>query len=299
MGLLVPHNFPLGSLKNHAERDAVSALVDRLSDGWYVIPSVGIYGERDFEMDIVVVHERDGVAVLEVKGHRPEIVGGVWMQSGVPMRPQPLAQARSNAYELRDLLRGTHPSLSKMQVAYGVIFPNASELNGHLPPDTDRAQILLAGDLEDPLDAIDGLTSQRWSVPVGALGLRAIIDKLCPSAELVFDAEARAHLLRLRLDELSERQVKAVETLDMNRRVMVTGGAGTGKTRLAGAWARRARDRGERVLLTCYNDPLGWDLQARSDLVDVTTIGSFHQIRSGGGVSAISKSPVSPRSESG
>jgi hypothetical protein len=66
-----------------------------------------------------------------VKGHRPEIVGGVWMNSGVPMSPQPLAQARNNAYELRDLLlRATHPSLRKMQVAYGVIFPNAGELRG-------------------------------------------------------------------------------------------------------------------------------------------------------------------------
>ena len=86
MGLLVPPNFPLGTLKNRAERDAVGALVDRLSDGWYVIPSVGIFGaSRDFEMDIVLVHERDGVAVLEVKGHRPEIVGGVWMNAGEPM----------------------------------------------------------------------------------------------------------------------------------------------------------------------------------------------------------------------
>ena len=84
--------------------------------------------------------------------------------------------------------------------------------------------------------------------------------------------------MRLRLDELSERQVKAVETLDMNRRVMVAGGAGTGKTRLAAAWARRVRDRGERALLTCYNDPLGWDLQIRDELLGVTTVGSFHQM---------------------
>ena len=159
-----------------------------------------------------------------------------------------------------------------------MIFPNAGELRGALPPDVDPAQILVAADLEDPLDAVDRLTSLRWTVPVGATGLRAIIDKLCPSAELAFDAEARARLLRLRLDELSERQVQAVETLDMNRRVMVTGGAGTGKTRLAAAWARRARDRGERVLFTCYNDPLGWDLQSRDELLGMTAVGSFHQI---------------------
>lgn len=278
MGLLTPHNFPLGTLKNQAERDAVGAFMDRLSDGWYVIPSVGIFGSRDFEMDIVVVHERDGVAVLEVKGHRPEIVGGVWMSGGQPMRPQPLAQAKTNAYELRALLRAAHPSLARMEVSYGVIFPNVGDVTGALPPDVDPAQILTAAALEGPLDALDRLTSLRYNVPVGALGLRAIVDRLCPSAELTFDAEARARLLRLRLDELSERQVQALETLDMNRRVMVTGGAGTGKTRLAAAWARRALGRGERALLTCYNDPLGWDLRVRPDLLGVTTVGSFLQV---------------------
>ena len=29
---------------------------------------------------------------------------------------------------------------------------------------------------------------------------------------------------------------------------------------------------------TCYNDPLGWDLQSRDELLGVTTVGSFHQI---------------------
>ena len=49
---------------------------------------------------------------------------------------------------------------------------------------------------------------------------------------------------------------RALEPLAANRRVVVRGGAGTGKTRLATAWARQAWADGERVLLTCFNDPL-------------------------------------------
>jgi hypothetical protein len=51
--------------------------------------------------------------------------------------------------------------------------------------------------------------------------------------------------------------VTALEPLDVNRRVLVTGGAGSGKTRLATAWARRAVGRGERILLVhaCRHRP--------------------------------------------
>jgi len=46
---------------------------------------------------VVVAHERDGLAVIEVKAHTPQIRGGVWCAHGSPMEPQPLAQARGNA----------------------------------------------------------------------------------------------------------------------------------------------------------------------------------------------------------
>lgn len=53
-------------------------------------------------------------------------------------------------------------------------------------------------------------------------------------------------------------------SLDENKRVVVQGSAGTGKTRLAIFWARLAMKRGEKTLLTCYNDPLADFLNATS-----------------------------------
>ena len=272
MGLLIPQNFPMESLVNDAERLVVSTLVDRLTDGWFVIPDVGILGSTDRQMDIVVAHESDGVAVIEVKGHRAQLEKGVWCSNGRPLNPQPLTQAKNNAYELRALLRAAHPSLERVNVEYGVVFPNTNELVGHLPPDADRAQFLLASDMEDPMGALDQLMTLRWGTNLGAEGLRAVVESLCPDAQLVFDPEARARLARLRLNEICASQVQVLETLDANRRVMVTGGAGSGKTRLAMAWARRASLRGERVLLTCYNDPLAaavWERFGDDELVTV------------------------------
>ena len=64
MGVLVPTDFPLRLLKNDAERSVVESLCSQLTDGWLVLPSVAMAGERDREIDVVIAHERDGVAVI-------------------------------------------------------------------------------------------------------------------------------------------------------------------------------------------------------------------------------------------
>ena len=85
-------------------------------------------------------------------------------------------------------------------------------------------------------------------------------------------------LARIRLETICADQVRALEALDANRRVVVTGAAGTGKTRLAMAWARRALARNERVLLTCYNDPLGDDMRSRLPDDRDLVVGSFFDV---------------------
>jgi len=61
--------FPMSSLKNDAERLVVQRLCDRLTDSWLVSPAVGLSDhDRDREIDVVVSHERDGIAVVEGAG---------------------------------------------------------------------------------------------------------------------------------------------------------------------------------------------------------------------------------------
>ncbi len=93
-------------------------------------------------------------------------------------------------------------------------------------------------------------------VVLTAAHVEAIVKVLCPDVEFSYDPNARLLASRRRLDEISGAQTQALERLDVNRKVVALGAAGTGKTRLAMAWARRAFAREERVLLTCYNDPL-------------------------------------------
>ena len=279
MGLLIPQDFPMSSLRNDAERDVVNALCDGLSDGWYVLPDVGLSGHRDYQMDIVIAHEKDGIAVIEVKGHSGvSIRNGRWVHAGSELNPQPFSQASTNSYALRDRIRAESPEFGRIEIKSAVAFPNAMQVAGNLPPEIDPAQLITSNDLGDVRDAIDRLMSYRPLSPIGTAGLKALVDMLRPDADLEWDPAARMKLAQARLEKICGHQVRALERLDTNRKVMVTGGAGSGKTRLAMAWALRAHMRGERVLLTCYNDPLGGMMRSRLPEDERLMVGPFLEI---------------------
>ena len=231
MGRLIPDDFPMATLANDEERLVVRALVDQLSDDWLVIPDVGMGdSHRDRQTDIVIAHHRDGVAVVEVKGHRVSIDQGVWKAHGSPMSPQPLAQAKDNAYSLRNRLRTTHPSLSRLEVAWAVALPNTSSITGRLPIEVDRRQVLTCDRLERARDAIDELMAYRLAQPPGQVGIERLVTLLRPDVQFAWDPEARARLARARLDAICAEHVSVLARLDLNRKVCVTGGAGSGKT---------------------------------------------------------------------
>lgn len=249
MGTLVPEDFPLGDLNNDEERRVVEAFRDQLSDNWLILPDVSMRDTRHRQADIVLVHAEMGVAVVEVKGHVPKIVRGAWMAHGSRMDPQPDVQARDNAFALRSRLRGKHPSLSRLEVEYGIAFPNCKAVTGSLPSDVHTSQVLLSGALDAAREAVNLLMLHRTrSAPIGDEAVQAIVEELRPNAEFSFDPEARARRARARLEQICAQHVRVLERLDANRQVVVTGAAGTGKTRLVVAWAIRAAMRGERVL---------------------------------------------------
>jgi len=162
MGRLVPDEFPLSSLRNDAERRVVEAFRDGLSDGWLILPDVGLRADRrDHQLDVVLVHADWGVVDIEVKGHRMRVRDGAWWSNGQPLDPQPMRQAQDNAYALRNRLRAHGGELERVDVEYGVALPNTTAIDGALPPDTAAVQILTVGSLDEPQDAIESLVSDR------------------------------------------------------------------------------------------------------------------------------------------
>jgi hypothetical protein len=280
VGLLIPEDFPLWRLKNEAERRVVETFRDQLNDGWLIMPNVTLWAKErgDYELDVVLVHHTFGVVDIEVKGHRHlEIRDGVWVSKGVPLDPQPHSQASSNAYALQRRLREASDAFTHLRVEHGVALPSIDGVIGGLPLGIHRAQILTATDLEDSEAAVENLMLSRWgNQALSESGVEDIVHILCPTVEFTWNPAARAIAARNRLDQICSDHIKVLERLDVNRRAVVTGSVGTGKTRLAIGWAGRAFSRGDRTLLTCYNEPLADQLRARlPDDAENLVIGAF------------------------
>lgn len=281
MGRLVPEDFDVAAMGDEAERRVVRACETALSDGWFVLPNVVLKGRtRDFELDVVLVHRTFGVVDLEVKGHRPEIRQGTWYAHGAAMDKQPLKQAHENAYELRSRLRSLD-GLNRMRVAYGVALPNAGEVLGALGPDAKPEQVICEPAFDDWADVIERLAITVTSTVLDDDDVEAIVRYLRPDVDFELVPDAQAAYARRRLDELCATQVKALETLDRNPRAVVLGAAGTGKTRLAEGWVRRALADDRRVLFTCYNEPLAAAVAARLPEFDELTVGPFLRLALG------------------
>jgi hypothetical protein len=276
---LVPEDLDVATIVNEAERRVVSVCVSSLSDGWFVLPNVVLKGPtRDFELDVVLVHEQYGVVNLEVKGHRPEIRQGTWWANGTRMDPQPLAQAHANAYELRAKLRSLD-GLGQLRIPYGLVLPNCGAPAGRLGPDAKPEQVLGADAFDDWADAVELLAMTAVStVQLDADDVEAIVGYLRPDVDFTLAPDAQAAYARRRLDDLCATQVQALERLDRNPRALVLGAAGTGKTRLAEAWVRRAITDDRRVLVTCYNEPLAGAVAARLPEFDELTVGPFLRV---------------------
>ena len=75
---------------------------------------------------------------------------------------------------------------------------------------------------------------------------------------------------------LSDQQFGALDLLASQRRALILGVAGSGKTLLAAEKARRLAAQGFEVLLTCFNRPLAEHLAATIGQLDGVTVSTFH-----------------------
>jgi hypothetical protein len=244
---------------------------------------------RDGEVDFVVAHPERGALLLEVKGGRigRDQVTGEWRsvdrtEHVHPIR-DPFAQVKASKHALLHKLQ-EHPATRRffVSIGHGVVFPDSVNPKHPLAPDARPEITVFAEDLVDIGKCIDRMF-EFWNGEV--LGrmrlapdfLQTLTDMLAPRFELrqllnSALADDDRQLLRLTDD-----QFRVLDLLSRQRRVAVSGGAGTGKTLLALEKARRLAAEGFEVLLTCFNKPLADHLRRSAGPVERLTIANFHQ----------------------
>jgi len=250
----------------HSER-RVHEVFSSLPDDWHVLWDVpfGLFGRPRFgqrQIDFVLLHEKEGIVVIEVKGGGIRVEHGEWFTKPLnddwtPLGRSPFAQVSDAGGELSRYL-SRELQIDRGCFARGVAFPDVC-VSGPLAPDAPREIILDLDDLKRPASALHRIC-QKWgsnSLPPGAL--KKVIDLLRPSAEITVLGVTEVNSAAKEVERETRRQVAMLDDqllvyseLLREERAIVLGGAGTGKTVMEVERAKQAVRTGSRTLLLCH-----------------------------------------------
>ena len=251
--------------KHDSEFKVYERLLYGLDAGWVIIPNIELLLPNSFkerEADILLIHPEHGMVLIEVKSAFAIRDGEFYkIREDKKLDKDPTRQLQTQREVLTEALLHIDRDIYN-KIRRVIASPATVEITGTLPAGYRPIQILDSGKLANIPRWIDELCSiDNRTFFLGEHAFKLILDELCPSADFDNSVEGLRKVAHAQLEQRMLLETQVLESLDINHRAIVTGGAGSGKSRLALAWAQRALRRDDRVLVTCYNDPLAIDLQ--------------------------------------
>lgn len=253
------------------EYDVFARLKDAPMD-WTVLHSLDLApwnGRRRTEIDFLIIVPDAGILCVEVKSHAQIFFDGErWHPATI--KRSPFKQALDARYAFARRLEKVAPGLSHIPIVHCCIFPHAyTDLPDSLsvrPYELmDRAAFVATGnefcsDIRRRM--LEAISEDPQLRPLGERIAPATVDRITALCVPVSRRrpEAREEVLRAQeeLERTLREQQKPVLSLAItNPRLVVAGGAGTGKTLIAMEVARRAASGGSRVALVCFNRLVG------------------------------------------
>lgn len=220
------------------------------------------WGEADF----VLIGKR-GILLLEVKGGRVACKDGLWefkdrFGDATTKKESPAAQAKTAFFSLEKnyLKKQFGRELGGVPAGWGVVFTDIDRLinvpASLLPEHPDeitayedecRGHNVFKGYLERVFDHWDSLKSNPRHLSPEVV--KRIVQFLRPNFEKIPSLNSQLQNSSRDLCQFTDEQYEKLDEISENDRIMVVGGAGTGKTFVAAACARYEAAEGRSVLL--------------------------------------------------
>lgn len=294
MARMIPDIDPTG-IENTGERLVYKALRDQLPSNWVVRHHYLFCWKdggrmREGEADFIVLAPNRGLMVIEVKGsHGFDCKDGQWFRvkedgSREPT-DNPFEQALTVKHRLvaRIARKVFGRAKEEFPGIYGhlVIYPKG-KIEGALPSSIDPCIMVAYNDmdsvtqrLENGFDEWGGGSHARKLSPED---MQRIVSFLSEEMQGVPVFAASTDEDEEQIEQLTQLQFRAFRGLLRGSRVHVMGPAGSGKTLLARWTADLLEERGERTLLTCYNNVLAEWLRGRKKREPQPNISSFFSL---------------------
>ena len=220
------------------------------------------------EIDFLMIVPNKGVLTIEVKSHKSisfDKNTGIWkLGNDAPEKRGPFKQARENRISLRDILIKRFPTLKEILFWDLVIFTeieiaNQFEWNKWEYMDVrdfslsekdflKKIELTLETAYIQNKDKIPIKQGQPNDSQMGILrDLRKNIEIYLSPKQRIKNQEKELHKV------FTQNQLKVLDLISYNKRIVVEGPAGTGKTLLAIEIARRLNNENKRTLFLCFN----------------------------------------------
>jgi hypothetical protein len=289
----VGRDFETGGLSD-AEQALDRRLEQQLAESYLVYRNVAWLTKatsdepRDGEADFVIAHPELGILVVEVKGGGIRRVGGRWESVGrngtSHQIKDPFDQVRREMYSLKRIAEG-RPEWPAHDVRFcrAVAFPDI-RYETAFQPDGPPEIVIDADDL-DHLEARIREIFDWWAAhpeegrrggAPGAIGMNALHSLLGRDFEIPSPLQLQLAEDEREIIRLSDQQFAILDALRAQRRALILGVAGSGKTLLAAEQTRRMAEAGHRVLLTCFNRPLAEYLRGSIGSLANVDVFTFH-----------------------
>ena len=250
-----------------AEKRLFDLIRRSLNNDWVALHSLALMPETRgrpwTEVDFVLIGP-PGVFCLEVKGGRVAKVDGMWhftdRNGNVNQKYRgPFEQASDASHELRGYLKRKLSKRVEPLTGSGVMTPDIKF--SPLPPEAVRETVYDETDAryENSFDRFVGRMAGYWtnkfpiSPELSPDAICEIVNLLRGDFELRPSLSLAINQVKEEIIQLTNQQKLALSGMRENRRVVVRGSAGTGKTLCAIDEALRLASANNNVLLCCFN----------------------------------------------
>ena len=277
MAIMIPNL--ISDTKSDAEKSVFRWLKnDPKTNGWVVLHSYPLFHHETLivgEADFIVIAPNLGIFALEVKGGLVERKDGAWYFTGRqgvsgPKKRGPFEQAEEAIQSVMALIKkkyGANSHLGRLTFGYGCVFPDM--LFDYLSPEFEKAIIFDErnnGQIGKFITSLSKYWANRFEQTYGfgstdkfptkddvkelSCFLRPNFEDLTP-LRTVFDSSEK------QIEKLTNEQYQIIDCLEDNKRSIIIGSAGTGKTLLGVQSLLKNTEKGLKVGFFCFNRLLG------------------------------------------
>lgn len=273
MARMIPQNIARATRSN-AEKILFRILEENLDDNYVVFHSAWWQSIKfivqDREADFIIVHPEQGILIIEAKSGIISYnhLDKKWFQNNKELKISPFKQARNIKFRFLDFLtRFTEFEKKDFIIGQSVTFTDIDDIERGLPSEAPSEILLLRSDLNRNIQAnIEGIfayyKAKGCKRNLGKRRVQKIINLISPSTTFKKYMINDLGNIEEKLYQLTHEQFIVLDNIWFQKKAIILGCAGSGKTQLAIEQAKRKTNQKKRTLLTCRSYPLSQYLYA-------------------------------------